>query len=121
VVVNASDVDWSKYFASIHGVCPWSSAYWAKQKIDIAKWSRTWNIPALEDSVARVWIHKHASGRQLCNIHHRMNESRPWEEWLYSHPCYGGHSTPVPVLIQQDRTILERTRHALQTKSTNDA
>ena len=32
------------------------------------------------------------------------------EEWLYSHPTHGGHSTPVPVLIQQDYKILERAR-----------
>ena len=110
---SANNINWSEYFASIHAVCPWSRAYWAKQKIHIRKWNREQNIVELDGYVARVWIHAQASGKQLCNIHHRLNDTRPHEEWLYSHPCYGGHSTPVPVLIQQDRTILERARNAI--------
>ena len=39
-----------------------------------------------------------------------MNDERPTEEWLYSHPRYGGHSTPVPVLIQQDYELLQKAR-----------
>ena len=39
-----------------------------------------------------------------------MNEGRPNEEWLYSHPQYGGHSTPVGVLIQQDLETLTKAR-----------
>ena len=111
-----SNVDWTAYFNSIVGVCPWSRGYWKQQKIDIQKWAGTNNIKPLGEYVARMWIHKHASGKQLCNIHHRLNEERTHEEWLFSHPCYSGHSTPVPVLIQQDRKTLEKARDAIQTK-----
>ena len=40
----------------------------------------------------------------------RFNDTRPSEEWLWSHPDFGHYSTPVPVLIQQDRTSLEKAR-----------
>jgi len=108
--VKENSIDWSNYFASIVGVCPWSKSYWQKQKIDIQTWKGESNIIPLGDNVARMWIHKHASGRLLCKIHHRLNDSRTHEEWLYSHPCYGGNSTPVPVLIQQDLGILTKAR-----------
>ena len=111
--VRKEEVNWTEYFASIVAVCPWSKAYWSKQKIDIAKWTGTDNVKPLGEYVARMWIHKNASGRQLCNLHHTMNEQRQDEEWLYSHKCYGGHSTPVPVLIQQDLKLLTQIRKGL--------
>ena len=108
--VSVSNTQWAEYFASIVGVCPWSKAYWAKQKIDVQVWRGTGEIKPLDDYVARMWIHKNASGRTLRNIHNRLNDVRTHEEWLYSPPQYGGHSTPVPVLIQQDLAILNNAR-----------
>ena len=105
-----SNIDWSEYFASIVSVCPWSKSYWRKQTIDIQYWKGINNITPLENYVARMWLHTHASGRLLCKIHNRLNQCRLHEEWLYSHPCYGGHSTPIPVLIQQDLAILTKAR-----------
>ena len=101
---------WSEYFASIVSVCPWSYGYWKAQKIDIVKWTGEKNIKPLGEYVARIHIHKNASGRILCNIHHRLNKQRPHEEWLYSAPEYKGYSTPVPVLIQQDLETLTKAR-----------
>ena len=105
-----SNIDWSEYFASIVSVCPWSKSYWRKQQIDVQQWKGEHNITPLNNYVARMWIHWHSSGRLLCKIHNRLNECRLHEEWLYSHPCYGGHSTPIPVLIQQDLAILTKAR-----------
>ena len=109
--VSVSNTQWTEYFASIVSVCPWSKAYWAKQKIDVQVWRGTGEIKPLDDYVARMWIHKNASGRTLRNIHKRLNDVRTHEEWLYSHPSYRGYSTPVPALIQQDRAILEEARN----------
>jgi hypothetical protein len=109
-VAKENNIDWSEYFASIVSVCPWSKSYWKKQKIDIQTWKGTKHITPLGEYVARMWIHKNASGRTLCNIHHRLNDCRTHEEWLFSHPCYGGHSTPIPVLIQQDLVSLTQAR-----------
>lgn len=108
--VSVNNIDWSEYFASIVSVCPWSLGYWKRQKIDVQKWRGSKKIIELGDYVARIWLHQHASGRQLCNIHHRMNKLRPHEEWLYSSPVYKGHSTPVPVLIQQNLEVLTKAR-----------
>ena len=113
----AADVDsinWSEYFASIISVCPWSKSYWKQQKIDIQKWRGTKNIIPLDDYVARVWIHKNASSRLLCKMHHSIAEYRPTEEWLYSHPCHKGNSTPVPVLLQQNRLNLAKARQSIK-------
>tara|TARA_R110002020_G_scaffold164692_1_gene351546 strand:+ start:602 stop:955 length:354 start_codon:yes stop_codon:yes gene_type:complete len=104
----ADEVNWSEYFASIVSVCPWSKAYWLKQKIDVCKW--TGEIKPLGSFVARIYLHPRASGRRLKKMMWRMNEGRPNEEWLYSHPQYGGHSTPVGVLIQQDLETLTKAR-----------
>ena len=107
---NESSINWSEYFASIISVCPWSKSYWEKQSIDVQQWKGEHNITPLKNYVARMWIHKHASGRLLCKVHNRLNMLRLDEEWLYSHPCYGGHSTPIPVLIQQDLALLTKAR-----------
>ena len=72
--VNESSIDWNQYFASIISVCPWSKSYWKQQKIDVQPWKGTKNILPLNEYVARMWIHKHASGRILVNIHHRLND-----------------------------------------------
>ena len=108
--VSVSKEQWSEYFASIVSVCPWSKSYWKQQKIDVQKWTGELHIKPLGEYVARMYIHANASGRILCNIHHRMNDTRPHEEWLYSHPQYKGFSTPVPVLIQQNLEVLTKAR-----------
>ena len=108
--VSVSKEQWSEYFASIVSVCPWSKSYWKQQKIDVQTWRGTQHIPPLKDYVARMWIHTKASDRTLDNIQQRLNDSRTHEEWLYSHPQYKGHSTPVPVLIQQNLEILTKAR-----------
>ena len=116
---DVDSIDWSEYFASIISVCPWSKSYWKQQKIDIQKWRGTKNIIPLDDYVARVWIHKNASRRLLCKMHHIIAENRPNEEWLYSHPTHNTYgkwtySTLVPVLLQQDRFNLAKARQSIK-------
>lgn len=108
------EVDWASYFDSIRKVCPWSLPAFKKEKIQIKTWK---GIPEnLEDNLAIVYIHKHASPRLLKKIADRMMSARPAEEWLYSHPRYKGHSTRVPVLIQQDLAHLSMARQQLERK-----
>ena len=116
-----SNIDWKEYFISIVSVCPWSLAYWTKQKIDVIRWRGESNVEELGDYVARMWIHPNASARRLSDIHHRLNKSRLHEEWLYSHNLLGDYSTPVPVLIQQNLMILKRARNATKEKSHGNA
>ncbi len=109
VAAKNEEVNWTEYFASIVSVCPWSKAYWRKQKIDVCRWRGEHKVKPLGDYVARMWIHPNASGNRLCKLHYRLN-LRDNEEWLYSHPQYKRHSTPVPVLIQQDLKTLNNAR-----------
>jgi len=122
--VSVNSIDWNEYFVSIKSVCPWSGAYWRRQKIQVTPWRGSKMVQELGDYVARIHIHTHASGRQLCNLHRTMNIQRPHEEWLYSHPQYKGHSTPVPVLIQQNLEILTKAReqnaHLANSKTSNN-
>lgn len=104
----AEEVDWANYFDSIRTVCPWSAPAYQKGKIKIKVWQGT--PQDLEENLAIVYIHKHASARLLNKIADRMMSARPAEEWLYSHPRFKGHSTEVPVLIQQDLAHLSRAR-----------
>ena len=66
------NIDWGEYFISIVSVCPWSLAYWTKQKIDVIRWRGESNIVELGDYVARMWIHPNASARRLSDIHHGL-------------------------------------------------
>ena len=97
------EVDWLSYFVSIKGSCPWSRYHWQKGSIDIVYTSLkdlNYEPQPLHNSVARIYD--------------RMNKQRgDTEEWLYSHPVYGGESTPVPILIQQNRAILEKARKTI--------
>ena len=112
-----SNIDWGEYFINIVSVCPWSLAYWTKQKVDVTRWRGESNVQELRDYVARMWIHPNASERRQSDIHHRLNNTRRHEEWLYSHNTLGDYSTPVPVLIQQNLEILTRARNAKGEKS----
>ena len=106
------EVNWTDYFASIVAVCPWSKKYWSQQRIDIV--DCTGEILALDDYVARVYKHPTASARHLKKMMNLFNDEREDEEWLYSHPRYGGHSTPIGVLIQQDYALLSSIRSSMR-------
>lgn len=110
----AEDVDWFSYFESIKSVCPWSRGAWQKNQIDIQYWNRT--VLPLAEYRARVYIY-HTSPRLLKKITGQLNEKYSQEEWLWSHPRYKQYSTPVGVLIQQDRTQLETIRKNLNLDS----
>ena len=108
VKTAAVEVNWTEYFTSIKSVCPWSRAYWSKQKIDIVDWTGT--VYPLQGFVARVYKAPQLTARQLYNTMRKFNKLYDDEEWLYSHSKFKGHSTPIPVLIQQDYDVLAKAR-----------
>ena len=118
MAARKEEVDWHSYFASIVSVCPWSKAYWHQQKIEVCDWQGEHTIKPLGRTVARMYLHRRASARQLKKFMKRFNCERPKEEWLYSHPRFGGHSTPVGVLIQQDHALLTKIRKQNDKKDT---
>ena len=99
---------WTRYFYSIRHVCPWSYSAWKRGKIEIDLWKGV--ARDLGNLEARVNIIGVIKPRLLKKIEERLNNERQSEEWLHSHPLFGINSTPVPVLIQQDREGLEKAR-----------
>lgn len=112
--VAKSAVDWEEYFYSIRDVCPWSWSAWRQGKIDIVNWGTA--ITELGEHSARLYITHRHNARQLKKITGRLNNQRPSEEWLWSHPQYKNKSTPIPVMIQQDRSVLESLRQKVSAK-----
>lgn len=115
VAVADVAVNWEEYFNSIRSVCPWSITAWRKQEIQITNWHS--HILELGSLQARVYVAPKHNPRQLKKMSDRFNAQRPNEEWLWSHPSYKHHSTPVPVLIQQDRAKLLHIRSKLNDNS----
>lgn len=104
--MDAAD-KWHTYFESIREACPWSWHAWRKNLIEIQEWH---GVPCdLDDFQARVWLTLNHDSTQLRELSDKLNCERD-DEWLYSHPCHKGNSTPVPVLIQQSVKQLENAR-----------
>lgn len=101
-------VNWQQYFESIKPVCPWSLSAWNKKEIHITNWQS--HIIDLDSYQARIYIAPNHNPRQLKKMCNRFNTYRTNEEWLWSHPDFANHSTPVPVFIQQDRDKLTSIR-----------
>lgn len=110
--MEADEVNWSQYFYNIRQVCPWSYKAWQTHKIDIVYWHS--QITPLDKYDARLYIAPNYKSRQLKKMSNRLNDLRPHEEWLWSHPEFENNSTPVPTLIQQDRIYLNEIRKKIR-------
>jgi hypothetical protein len=106
--VAVAEVDWNQYFESIKRVCPWSHVAFKRAAIDLTLWRGV--ISPLGNWEARLYLAPRHNPRQLKKMSDRFNRERPTEEWLWSHPTFGNHSTPVACFIQQDRQRLETIR-----------
>ena len=102
-------VDWEKYFRSIQKVCPWSLESYLAGKIKITSQHIVQDLLEYDAIVYQV----NMSIDELDNFVERLNDSQEECEFLWSHPDHtkgGNNQTPMPVLIQQDRAILEGLR-----------
>lgn len=107
MVVPQKSVDWSEYFNRIKPVCPWSWAAWQRGEIWLGKFSKPLPLDLYQ---ARVYQFRDITPRRLKKIAQKLDESDSESEWLWSHPRYRHNSTPVPVLIQQNRARLNKIR-----------
>jgi len=109
------EVNWTKYFAKIKGVCPWSYRAHMKDTILFIDYSdvtiNTWQL-FLDATEYEAFVYKcpGKSSKWLNAKADEMNAKYKKHEWLWSHPEHGGDSTPIPVLIQQDRETLTKLR-----------
>ena len=113
----SSDVSWAtNYFAKIRGVCPWS--YKSMQNDTILfiegggeRCYGTWSyIYRVSNKEAFVFIEKDKTPKELDKICLKYEKIYKHVEWLWSHPDEGGDSTPVPVIIIQDKARLQTLR-----------
>jgi hypothetical protein len=115
VAENPSHVDWQAYYASIKRVCPWSYRSYMANKIltltyssrDFSTWGKFLKYTGY-DSV--VYVCEDRDSAWLDAKCDELNAQQETYQWLWSHPAEGGDSTPVPVLIQQERALLEGLR-----------
>ena len=115
---EVEEVNWASYFAKIRGVCPWSYRAHMQDKILFIDYTdttlHTWAVlfPASKHE-AFVYKCPEKSSDWLNSKCDALNVKYSHSEWLWSHPEHGGDSTPIPVLIQQDRAQLEQLREAV--------
>ena len=116
----SSEVSWaSNYFAKIRGVWPWS--YKAHMKDNILfiegggeRCYGTWSyIYKSSNKEAFVFIEKGKNSEELNAICEKYEKIYKHVEWLWSHPDEGGDSTPVPVIIIQDKSRLQTLREKI--------
>jgi hypothetical protein len=104
-------VDWYAYFKSIREQCPWSYAAYLKGQINIVEYTGV-KLP-IGDYAARMYILS-APDATVASIASAMDYADTECEWLYSYPGYGEFATPVCVLIQQPRKVLDELRQKLR-------
>ena len=113
--VAKEDNVWANYFASIKGVCPWSLSAFMNNNILFIEYNevclKTWSS-LFNNTKYEAFVYKCIDKpvEWLVNKCEELNEKDSSNEWLWSHPIEGGNSTPIPVLIQQDREQLECLR-----------
>ncbi len=112
VKVKAADVNWLAYFESIQRECPWSLAAYQKDLIDIVEWQPGVAIAGLGAYSARMYI-MDQSDAIVEAMAKELDTQDVACEWLFSYPGYGEYATPVPVLIQQNRSQLNQLRSQL--------
>lgn len=107
----AAEDSWAEYFASIEGVCPWSSSAYQKGQIKFVQGYRP--IQDLAGYAAIVYFEDQLSSAELAYIIKQLNEDYDEYEFFYSHPEHGGNSAPEACIIQQDYQKIEAIRQKL--------
>lgn len=108
MVVSHQSVNWYDYFKSIRTECPWGYSAYLKGQIDITAWLG--KKRPLGQYLARVYVIQ-ASDQEVESLANSLDHGE--DEWLYSYPGYGPYATPVPVLIQQNRALLDQLRQKI--------
>ena len=105
---------WKSHFQKIKKVCPWSWKAWNEGKIKIVQLE---TIQHLNEYDAIVYEVEDIDEDSLDAYVQELNEEYTEYEFLWSHPTHtkgGKNQTPVPVIIQQDRKLLEELRQGIK-------
>ncbi len=116
---NVLDEDsWTDYFKKISDVCPWSLEAWNNNEIRV--FEEFEEVRPLIGKKAHLYLLPDFSDDELYELAEDLDELYKEYEFLWSHPDFtkgGNRATPVPVLIQQDRQLLEYLRGNKQKKT----
>ena len=105
---------WNSYFEKIKDVCPWSWQSWKQDKILI---TQLHCIKPLGEYDAIVYMVEDVDEDSLDEYVQELNEEYDQYEFLWSHPTHtkgGKNQTPMAVIIQQDRKVLEDLRKGIK-------
>lgn len=118
---SQEEVNWQNYFQSIRPVCPWSYKAFMREGIQFFNyvpstfnvWRQTFHTRRQHGQPqpeAYVYRAEGYDSEYLENLTEQYNALDDGCEYLWSHPSHGGDSTPIPVIIQQDRETLTDLR-----------
>lgn len=122
------EVNWLQYFGSIKKVCPWSYQSYLDGTTKITDFNEDFLILNEQNFETLPWeviIYLLGDDLTLDAIDEYvafLNKCQDKCEYLWSHPTFtkgGNNNTPVPVIIQQDRTRLKELRYAVRNKGNN--
>ena len=110
--------EWTAYFEKISDVCPWSLEAWNNNEIRVFESFE--KVRPLIGKKAHLYLLPYFSDDDLYELAEDLNDVYEEYEFLWSHPDFtkgGNRAAPVPVLIQQDRELLEYLRGNKQKKT----
>ena len=112
------NVNWKAYFEKISDACPWSLEAYNNDEIQFFEGDIA--IRSLNTGKANLYILPDIDVDHIYELAEQLDELYEEYEFLWSHPNFtkgGNRATPVPVLIQQDRELLEYLRGNKQKKT----
>ena len=116
--MTSKQVNWSGYYAQIHDVCPYSSYAYREGKLLHTQY-KSWSMILQNESMLtpmKLWAVMYTdcpfTVEELEAWVNKRNSEQTVIQYYFSHPEHSptGRATPVPVVIQQRRDILDMAR-----------
>ena len=116
--MKSKNINWSSYYAKIHGVCPYSGFSYSEGKTLHTPFKHWDNVIQNEAMLTpmKLWAVLYTdcpfTADELDEWAETRNRAQDVIQYYFSHPDHNplGNATPVPVLIQQRRDILDMAR-----------
>tara|TARA_X000001316_G_C922311_1_gene37392 strand:- start:474 stop:857 length:384 start_codon:yes stop_codon:yes gene_type:complete len=114
------EVNWREYFGSIQNVCPHSLESFDSGRIKFVPFNLlftecVWRT-IVEDFDVVVFEAEEVELGLLKNIGNYIERKHKDLEMFYSYPNEGENSTPIPILLLQRKTILDKARKEYKEK-----
>lgn len=119
--MNSKDINWSSYYANIRDACPWSGFAYREGKLLHTEF-RSWSKVVENEHMMlpmKLWAVAYLDCPHTVEELDSWVESRNGEQtqiqYYFSHPQHNPNdrASPVPMLIQQRRDILDMARQGV--------